>query len=100
MSRFEPKKMTGKIGVQDGKYDILGSSGFPSGKSDSLFEYGKQQEERRRQEEEERELIHSLILKEKAKRHEKELRRQLNVLQQQAKDKERELVYIKQTYKL
>ena len=41
-----------------------------------------------------------MILNEKAKRQEKELNRQIYILQQQQQEKQKELNFLKSTYKL
>jgi hypothetical protein len=45
-----------------------------------------------------KETLNALIMKQKAKRHEKELSRELSELRRQSNEKSRELEYIKQTY--
>lgn len=103
LSRFSSRRPTEKIGVDEGKYDILGRTGESlanSLSSKSLFTACKEFHSKKLEVVQEKETLHAMIMKQKAKRHEKELNRQLAFLEQQSSEKLRELEYLKNTYKL
>jgi hypothetical protein len=101
LSRFAAKRPTEKIGITDGKYDILGRSGemeVDMISSKAFFEATQTLHAKKMEVERDKETLNSMIMKQKAKRHEKELTRQLAQLQQQSAAKMRELEYIQQKY--
>mmetsp|Transcript_8214 Transcript_8214/g.12252 ORF Transcript_8214/g.12252 Transcript_8214/m.12252 type:complete len:219 (-) Transcript_8214:811-1467(-) len=103
LSRFSSRNLAEKIGVDEGKYDILGRTGETlanSLSSQSLFTACKEFHSKKLEVVQEKETLHAMIMKQKAKRHEKELNRQLAYLEQQSSEKLRELEYLKNTYKL
>jgi hypothetical protein len=102
VTKFVQKGTVGKIGVTDSKYDILGNKGAFGGnissQPENLFSLAKTQNSLKLTQQEERAEINNYIAREKAKRHEKELTKQLTTLRQQAVAKERELEYLQNTY--
>lgn len=101
LSRFSEKRPTEKIGVDEGRYDILGRTGETLGSSllsQSLVEAVRDHHAKKVEDMKDKETLNALIMKQKAKRHEKELNRELSVLRRQSDEKSRELDYIKQTY--
>lgn len=103
LSRYSEKRPTEKIGVDEGKYDILGRTGENLGSSllsESLIRACKDHHAKKVEDLQERETMNALIMRQKAKRHEKEILRQLELLQKQSEEKKEELEYIKQTYNL
>jgi len=101
LSRFSDKRPTEKIGVDEGKYDILGRTGETLGSSllsQSLVEAVRDHHAKKVEDMKDKETLNALIMKQKAKRHEKELSRELSELRRQSNEKSRELEYIKQTY--
>ena len=97
--------IVGKIGVHDGKYDVLGNtlaSGEPPSSSTGgldLFRSTQLINEKKRQKKGEQEKVSEYIAMEKAKRYEKELGRQMLVLQRKMEEKSREINVLKSTYK-
>jgi hypothetical protein len=102
VTKFVQKGTVGKIGITDSKYDILGNKGAFGGnissQPENLFSLTKTQNSLKAAELEERAEINQYIAREKAKRHEKELTKQLTALKQQAAAKERELEYLQSSY--
>lgn len=94
----------GKIGVADGKYDVLGNT-LKAGETPSsstggldLFKSTQLLIEKKKQMKEEREKVSEFIATEKAKRYEKELQRQMLVLQRKMEEKNREMNVLRNTY--
>lgn len=98
--KFAPKGTVGKIGVNDTNYDILGNRepfGYDvSSQPENLFMHTQTQHRAKTAAMRERETINSFILKEKAKRREKELAREVTTLRLKAAEKERELEFLQQ----
>ena len=101
LKRMTKKDLVAKIGEEQGRYDILGNT-FSStlNKSNELYGTVGNNYEKKFEEQKEKELLRDFILNEKAKRHEKDIERQIRNLRQQQIEKEQELNYLKATFKL
>ena len=90
LSRFVKKEPQGKIGVKEGKYDILGNtltSATPAEPEDLYFLAKKNQMKMIAKRADE-EAINAAIVKEKLRRYELEMVRQVETLKQQLAQKE------------
>jgi hypothetical protein len=102
---YRPNRTAEKIGIQQGKYDVLGNTcaeGIAvseTGDQFDLYKTVKMQHEKKVQEHKEQEKINEYVLKEKAKRYEKELGRQMLMLQRKFEDKNKEMLVLHSTFK-
>lgn len=94
------KSPVGKIGVPEEKYSILGNTqviGSPAQAEDFYRTVNKQSEQKKRLKEDQ-EKMQKFIAREKAKRYQVQLSRQLLVLKKQIADKSAELDFVKTRY--
>lgn len=100
--KYVQKGTVGKIGVSDSKYDVLGNKdafgGSVSGQPEDLFALTKTSHAAKERAMEERAKINEYVLKEKAKRQQMDLTRELTILRQEAARKERELEFLRTHY--
>lgn len=101
-----------KIGVQNGKHEILGNDpafwpagtdtfGAPGGGiSTSHFDTVKLQDDNSRSKNEEKKKRLDYIHREKAKRQQADLQREIAVLQKQQEQRQKQINYLESTYKL
>lgn len=93
-----------KIGVKSGKYDILGNEGhYGTGTlniEEDPFYLSKKKFTDKSKEKQDKEELNRLIMAEKAKRHAKELERQLVVLKKTEAQKQHEIERLRQTFKI
>lgn len=90
LSRFVKKEPMGKIGVKEGKYDILGNtlaSATPAEPEDLYF-LAKKNQMKMISKRADEEAVNAAIVKEKLKRYELEMVRQVEALKQQLAQKE------------
>lgn len=119
VGKFTRKEPMGKIGVPEEKFNVLGNTMAP-GKilcSDSLLpifivllgnpalaedlhKTVARYHEKKAEQAAEREKINEYIAREKALRHQKELGRQLKILNRQMEEKQKEMTFIKTQYNL
>jgi hypothetical protein len=101
---WHPQHMTEKIGVQPGKYEVLGNTctdGIATqsehGDQFDLFKTVRMENEKRAGLRVEQDKMNSLILQEKAKRYEKELSRQMILLERKMEEKNKEMEFLHST---
>ncbi|RYH29017.1 hypothetical protein EON65_10015 [archaeon] len=96
MRRKKAEPLQGKIGVNERKYEVLGNTGMnlsPSQPQD-LFMFSTTINQQKLQKQEERAKISEYVAKEKAKRYEKDLAREIHFLQQQVEEKAKKLTLL------
>jgi len=84
-------RSTAKIGVANGKYDVLGNTSNLQTPAEDLFHTVKIETEAKQKLQEEQQRKNEFIAAEKAKRYQKDLERQMNSLKRQMEEKETEL---------
>lgn len=97
-----PIEPMGKIGVPEEKYNVLGNTlakGLPANSEDIFSTIGRQHQTRVRNVKDQ-DTVHELVLKEKAKRYEKQLAREMMTLQNQIEDKKNEILNLKSRYQI
>ncbi len=102
---WHPHRTVEKIGVQHGKYDVLGNTCLEgiattdSGDQFDLYKTVRMQHDKKVQERAEQEKINQYVMREKAKRYEKELGRQMVMLQRKLEEKNKEMTVLHSTFK-
>lgn len=102
---WKPHRTTEKIGVQHGKYDVMGNicaegiASSPEGDQFDLYKTIRMQHDKKVQAHMEHEKINEYVMREKAKRYEKELGRQMMMLQRKLEDKNKEMTVLQSTFK-
>lgn len=94
-----PKPTTVKVGVNNEKYDILGNTiGGIHTTSEDLFHTVRLQSDVQRQKQEELYKKNEFIAKEKAKRYQNDLERQMFALKRQMEEKEKEIAMVQKYF--
>jgi hypothetical protein len=101
-NRFSPKTPMGKIGVTENKYDILGNTETIStpAQPGNLDIVASIIHERRKKILEDQTNMAQLVAKEKAKRHQKQLERDLYSMRKQMDDKAAEIQFLKERFNI
>jgi len=95
------KDLIGKIGVPDSKYNILGNQlNHSINDQPDVFNHTQQLAATLKQKTDEHDIIRNNIAREKALRQQRDIERQINVLQMEAAEKSSQLDFLKTTYKL
>lgn len=93
LSKFTKKEPMGKIGVKEGKYDILGNTIAKSNPAEpeDLYFLAKKNQMKMIAKQADQDAINTAVVKEKLKRYELEMLRQVETLKQQLNEKEKTL---------
>lgn len=97
--RPSPKKkeLVGKIGVADEKFESLGNTGSPS-RTDNMFDTVAYIHEKKQKLREEQQQVSQYIAREKAKRYQHQLQREIAALHKTAEAKQEEMSLLRTKY--
>jgi hypothetical protein len=100
MSPVKPKKeLVGKIGVSDVKYEAIGNTGSPA-RTDGMYGTVACMHERKKKLREEQLQIGQCIAREKARRYQDQLQREIVALHRKAEDRSAEINILKSKFNL
>jgi hypothetical protein len=100
MLRTKRSKLPGKIGVSESSYEVLGNAGLglTSSQPEDLFLVTKHANRQKIQQMEEQAKISEYVAKEKAKRYQKDLAREIQYMQQQMEETSQKLQLLQKKF--
>lgn len=93
------KELVGKIGVPDGKYEALGNTGSPS-RTDDLYGTVAFMHDKKQKLKEEQLQVSQYIAREKARRYQTQLQREIATMHRTMEDKNAEINILRSKYNL